>query len=343
MTAWGDAGDTSLEGLWARARWLAAERRYADAVAEWDRVIEHYGDDDEVISAQALGGKCWCLYRLRDSDRFPAAVDELCDHYENAEDPRLRIASGYGLQLKAWWLLHGCRGREAIAISEQLAARFATETDATARSRLGEMLFSVATGLSWGGRSRCERLLTVTLIAEPALAYGASKLRGVGVPAASGVASYRSGGVGAAHRCIAAREVLRDRMERSLDMYDLVLEEPASGEERGLATLRVRAQLNRGAALITLGRLRTGRAALDPLFELSSAQFANAIRTAPPQPYDWFDSTDVSIAMLTNASSASDREARAAAKELLRHYSTHADSRAQRLIARMALITGQRH
>jgi hypothetical protein len=118
MTAREDAGDGSLEVLWARARWLAAERRYADAVAEWDRVIERYGDGEEIVGAQALGGKCWCLYRLRDSHRFPAAVDELSDHFEHAADPRLRIASGYGLQLKAWWLLHDGRGREAIAISE---------------------------------------------------------------------------------------------------------------------------------------------------------------------------------------------------------------------------------
>lgn len=343
MMAGGDAGDAALEVLWARARRLAAERRYAEAVVEWDRVIERYGDADEVISAQALGGKCWCLYRLRDSDHFPATVDELCDHYGDAVDPRLRIASGYGLQLKAWWLLHDGRGREAIAISEQMAARFAAETDASARIRLGEMSFSVATGLSWGGRSRCEKLLTVTLIAQPALAYSASKLGGIGIPIAAGLASRRAGVAHAVRRCIAARGVLRDRMERSLDMYELVLEEPASGEEGALATLHVRAQLNHGAALITLGRLATGRAALDPLFELSSAEFANAIRAAPPQPYGGFDATDVSIAMLTNASSASDRAARAAAKELLRHHSTHADSRVQRLIARIALITGKRH
>jgi hypothetical protein len=205
------------------------------------------------------------------------------------------------------------------------------------------MFFSVATGLSWGGRSRCERLLTVTLISEPALAYGASKLRGLGIPTASGAASHRSGVADAVYRCIAKREVLRDRMQRSLDMYDLLLEQPETGDERALATLKVRAQLNRGAALITLGRLRSGWAAFDPLFELNSAEFTNAVRTAPPQPYDGFDLTDVSIAMLTNASSASDREARAAAKELLRHHSTHANSRVQRLVARMALFTGRRH
>ena len=86
--------------------------------------------------AQALSGKCWCLYRMRDRDRFAAAVDELCDRYENAEDPQLRIASGYGLQLKAWWLLHNGRGIDAIAIGERLAARFVAETDATPGSGL---------------------------------------------------------------------------------------------------------------------------------------------------------------------------------------------------------------
>lgn len=342
MTAGEAADDTSLDVLWARARSLAAERRYSEAVAAWDRVIERHGDANEVVRAQALGGKCRCLYRLRDG-RFPTAVDQLCKDYENAADPRLRIASGYGLQLKAWWLLHSGRGREAIAVAEQLAARFGTETDAAARLRLGEMLFSAATGLSWGGRSRCERLLTVTLTAEPLLSYSPSKLRGVGIPAASGAALHRSAVADAVHRCIAAREDLRERMESSLNMYDLVLEEAASHDERSLATLQVRAQVNRGAALMTLGRWRTGRAAFDPLFELSAEEFTHAIRTAPPQPYGGFDSTDVSIALLTNASSASDREARAAAKELLRHHSRHATSRSQRLLARIALFAGQRH
>ena len=180
----------------------------------------------------------------------------------------------------------------------------------------------------------------MTLVVEPVLSYTASRLLALGISVASGRRWHRSAATDVLGAWIAARAVLRSRMKQSLDLYDILLNALDADGGSEVSVMRIRAQINRAAALMTLGRLREGSAAFDELFALPAAQLMNAMHGARPDGR--FDSTDIAIAFLTNGSPESDTEALTAARERLRQQSTGAASRGHRLNARIALLIGKR-
>jgi tetratricopeptide (TPR) repeat protein len=332
--------DESVETIRDRAKRLGAEGRYSDAVANWDRLIE---EGDEIDTAEALAWKSWCLVRLGDAQRFLAVVDELENRYADSPDPWLRGTAAYGLRLKTWWLLRSGRVSDAVAAIEELGVRFKAETDGTAQSRLGEGLLEAARYLAWYRRSRGERLIEITLLAQPALDRVASAWREMPATAPVLDAVTRRLAASVERPCVATRENRRTAMEQSVAISDLLIGGVDTAGDSPLGKLAIRAQINRAVLLVVLGRWRAAKSAFDALFALKPGELAEVIKVARATPGGEYGPTDVAIAILAGVSGDDDDHDRSSARALLQQQSKRAGSAFDRLLARTALRTGKRH
>lgn len=149
----------ALEALYNRGHNLLALGRADEAILTLDEVIERYGHESSVYArmtiADALMLKARSLERVAPS-QVPGALDEVVARFDGSPEAELRERLAQALAQKVWFLMREGRSDPAIAVSEELFARFERESDPGLTAEVGDLLLRAASSLLF--YTRAERL-----------------------------------------------------------------------------------------------------------------------------------------------------------------------------------------
>lgn len=137
-----------------KARDLAKQRHFEEAIAAYDEWIRRYGRDRGLRCglAMCLGSKCWALTQLGRFDDSIKVCDEILDGFGDDDEPSMRARVAQALQRKAYCQGELGRVDELVATLDEVFARFSESIEPNIRNQVAAALEGKEVALGRAGR-----------------------------------------------------------------------------------------------------------------------------------------------------------------------------------------------